>query len=81
MTGSAFQCWLILPLFNLGAFASGIRPGRWFGSRLLPLFSVVVPAVVALILPSWWLLGLPLTCLTVSVLVSNILWTAETRDY
>ena len=37
MTGPAFQVWLLMPLAYLGAFASGIRPARWFGSRLLPL--------------------------------------------
>ena len=35
MTGPAFQVWLLMPLAYLGAFASGIRPARWFGSRLL----------------------------------------------
>ena len=37
MTVPAFQIWLLMPLVYLGAFASGIRPARWFGSRLLPL--------------------------------------------
>ena len=37
MTGPAFRIWLLMPLVYLGAFASGIRPARWFGSRLLPL--------------------------------------------
>src|SRR5262249_45620920 len=37
MTGPTLRTWLILPLVYLGAFASGIRPARWIGSRLLPL--------------------------------------------
>ncbi len=81
MTGSAFQTWLILPLFYLGAFASGIRPARWFGSRLLPLFAVPLPAVLCYVVGPWWFFGLPLLCLTVAVLVSDILWIAGTRDY
>jgi len=47
MTGPAFRTWLTLPLVYLGSFASGIRPARWFGSRLLPLFSFAVPAILA----------------------------------
>ena len=42
MTESALRLWLILPLVYLGAFFSGLRPARWFGSRLLPLLSVAL---------------------------------------
>jgi ABC-type transport system involved in multi-copper enzyme maturation permease subunit len=81
MTGPAFRTWLILPLVYLGSFASGIRPARWFGSRLLPLFSVAVPAVLAYVVPSWWLIGLPILCLVDVWLVVDILWEHETRDF
>jgi ABC-type transport system involved in multi-copper enzyme maturation permease subunit len=81
MTGPAFRAWLLLPLVYLGAFASGLRPARWFGSRLLPLVSVAVPAVVSYALPNWWLAGLPLLVVVTAVLLSDILWIAETRDY
>jgi hypothetical protein len=81
MTASTFRNWLILPLFYLGAFASGIRPARWLGSRLLPLLAVILPAIILYAVPSWWLIGLPLLALIVAVLVSNILWEAETRDF
>lgn len=76
MTGEALLVWLLLPLVYLGAFASGIRPARWFGSRLLPLVSVVIPALFAYLVGSWWLIVL----LTAS-LVSVILWEMETRDF
>jgi hypothetical protein len=65
----------------LGAFASGIRPARWFGSRLLPLLAVGLPAVLAVAVPYWWLVGLPLLLLTAAVLVIEILGVAATRDY
>jgi ABC-type transport system involved in multi-copper enzyme maturation permease subunit len=81
MTGPAFRVWLILPLVYLGAFASGIRPARWFGSRLFPLFSVAVPAVLAYVVPSWWLIGFPILCLVDVWLVVDILWEHETRDF
>ncbi len=81
MTGPAFQIWLLLPLAYLGAFASGIRLARWFGSRLLPLVAVAVPALYLYILPHWWLIAFPLLLLITAVLVSDILWEAETRDF
>jgi ABC-type transport system involved in multi-copper enzyme maturation permease subunit len=81
MTGDAFRIWVILPLVYLGAFASGIRPARWFGSRLLPLAAVGIPAMFSYVMPHWWLLGLPLVCLVAAALVSVILWETETRDF
>jgi len=81
MTEGSFRIWLILPLVYLGAFASGIRQARWFGSRLLPLVSVLVPATFLTVLPHWWLIGLPLLCLMTTAFVSVIFWEAETRDF
>jgi hypothetical protein len=81
MTVPVFRAWLTLPLAYLGAFASGIRPARWFGSRLLPLLAVWPPALLAVAFPYWWLVGLPVLMLTAAVLVINILSVAATRDY
>jgi ABC-type transport system involved in multi-copper enzyme maturation permease subunit len=81
MTGPAFHLWLLLPIVYLGAFASGIRPARWFGSRLLPLISVTVPGIFIYFLMNWWLIGFPLLLFGVAMLVSDILWEAETRDF
>jgi hypothetical protein len=81
MTRPALRVWLVLPLFYLGAFASGIRPARWLGSRLLPLFSVSLPAILAYTVPYWWLIGLPLLVISCTWLVGEILCEAETRDY
>jgi ABC-type transport system involved in multi-copper enzyme maturation permease subunit len=81
MTETAFRVWLILPLFYLGAFASGIRDARWFGSRLLPLAAVVIPSILLYTLPFWWLLAFPLYLLSFTVLVSDAFLEAETRDY
>ena len=81
MTGTAFQIWILMPLAYLGAFASGIRPARWFGSRLLPLVAILVPAVFAFAVPPWWLIGFPVLLVAVSVILSDILLVAETRDF
>ncbi len=81
MTVPAFQVWLLMPLAYLGAFASGIRPARWYGSRLLPLVSVALPGSILVGLAQWWLIALPLLLLVAAVLVSDILWEVETRDF
>ena len=81
MTWPAFQVWLLMPLAYLGAFASGIRPARWYGSRLLPLFSVALAGSILTVVAEWWLFALPLLLLVAAVLVSDILWEAETRDF
>jgi ABC-type transport system involved in multi-copper enzyme maturation permease subunit len=81
MTGPAFRLWLILPLVYLGAFASGIRPARWFGSRLLPLLAVGPLAVLVYAVSQWWLMGLPILCLATAAFVSTIHWETETRDF
>jgi ABC-type transport system involved in multi-copper enzyme maturation permease subunit len=80
MTWPAFLVWLVMPLVYLGAFASGIRPARWFGSRLLPLFSVPVAGPIVVV-AHWWPIALPLLLLVAAVLVSDILWEVETRDF
>lgn len=81
MVGGAMRIWLLLPLVYLGAFASGIRPARWFGSRLLPLASAFLPVAIAFAVPHWWLIGIPILCFAAAVLVSTILWEGETRDF
>ncbi len=81
MTGPALHIWLVLPLAYLGAFASGIRPARWIGTRLLPLISAAIPGIYLFLLPHWWLLAFPLLLLGAAILVSDILWEAETRDF
>jgi ABC-type transport system involved in multi-copper enzyme maturation permease subunit len=81
MIGASIRIWLILPLVYLAAFASGIRAARWFGSRLLPLPSVAVPATLVYGVAYWWLIGLPLLCLMAAVLVLVILWEIESRDF
>jgi len=81
MTGPAFRTWLVAPVVYLGAFTSGIRPARWFGSRLLPLVAVAVPCIVACAVPFWWPVGLPVLLITAAVMLSDILRETATRDF
>jgi ABC-type transport system involved in multi-copper enzyme maturation permease subunit len=81
MTWQAFQLWLLMPIVYLGAFASGIRPARWFGSRLLPLLAVAFTGSLLATLAQWSLIAAPLLLLVEVGFVSDILWEAETRDF
>jgi hypothetical protein len=81
MTAPAVHMWLVMPLVYLGAFASGIRPARWFGSRLLPLIAVAPPAVILQLVPRWWLVAFPALLLAIAAMISNILLEARTRDF
>ena len=81
MTGPAFQLWLLMPLVYLGAFASGIRPARWYGSRLLPLLAVAFAGSLLASVAQWSLVAFPLLLVAAAVFVSDILWEAETRDF
>jgi ABC-type transport system involved in multi-copper enzyme maturation permease subunit len=81
MTWTAFLVWLHMPIAYLGAFASGIRPARWFGSRLLPLVSAALAGTTVAVVAHWWPIALPLLLLVAVVLVSDILWEVETRDF
>ena len=81
MTGPAWRLAFLTPLLYLGAFLSGLRPARWFGTRLLPLVAAVVFLVLLNVLPSWWSLSFPLAVLLYGLLVANVCFVARTRDY
>jgi ABC-type transport system involved in multi-copper enzyme maturation permease subunit len=80
MTTGAWRFTILMLLLYLGAFHSGLRPARWFGTRLLPLAGVVVLLVLLYQLP-WWLAGLPLTVVLGGVMAANVCFVARERDY
>jgi ABC-type transport system involved in multi-copper enzyme maturation permease subunit len=81
MSESAWQSVLEMPLLYLGAFLSGLRPARWYGTRLLPLFASAAILLLLERVPWWWSLGLPLTVLLYGLLAANICYVARVRDY
>lgn len=81
MTKDTWQLVLEIPLLYLGAFLSGLRPARWFGTRLLPLFSAVMIVLLVDMIPWWWPLGFPLVMLLCGLVVGNIRFVARVRDY
>jgi hypothetical protein len=79
MIGPALRLWLLMPVIYLGAFASGIRPARWVGSRLLPLLAAMIPAVW--VYKTSWLAGLPVLGLVSAAFISDILLETAARDF
>lgn len=81
MTLPAWQAWVSLTAVYLGAFLSAIRPGRWIGTRLLPLAAAGALAWRIQALPLWWVWGLGAVAVMNVVLTANILFVARNRDY
>ncbi len=81
MTGPAWQLVFLMPLLYLGAFLSGLRPARWFGTRLLPLAASVALLVLVYSLPWWWYLRFPLALVLYALLAATVCHVARLRDY
>jgi hypothetical protein len=83
MTVPAWAAMLEMALFYFAAFLSGLRPGRWFGSRLLPL-AAVVPLLINVFpepFRTGWVVHL-LAVMAVDVwMIAAIFYVSETRDY
>jgi hypothetical protein len=81
MTGPAWRLTFLLLLLYLGAFLSGLRPARWFGTRLLPLIGSLLALIFLFELPGWWPVGFPLALVLVGLLIANVCFVARVRDY
>ncbi len=85
MTLACWQAWFAMATVYLAAFLSGLRPGRWFGTRLAPLAGVglLVGLLVVLVqmAPGWWPFATVVILLIDAWLVGTILFVARTRDY
>jgi hypothetical protein len=75
------QCIVSGVLIYLGAFLTGLRPARWYGSRLLPLVGVTALWGVLLFMPNWWVYGILSLLLLCAILIAMIFHVAMTRDY
>jgi hypothetical protein len=83
MTGEAWMAWGVILLVYLAAFLTGIRPARWFGTRLLPLAAVTALVLLAVypFLLGGTLLGIAAIALVAAGLIELIQFTARTRDF
>jgi len=81
MTMDAWKAWGLITIIYLGTFLAGIRPARWFGTRLLPLAAGGLLTLL-LIYPMFWpLLGIAAFLLVASGLIGLIHFTARTHDF
>jgi hypothetical protein len=81
MTGWAWHVGARLPVLYLAAFLSGLRPARWYGSRLFPLLGGLLALIVLPTLPVGWLIVLLATLAIDAAVVLVILDVASTRDF
>ncbi len=81
MTQPAWRLALLMPLVYLGAFLSGLRPARWFGTRLLPVVATWTLMIFLDALPWSWLLSIALGAVLSGLLITNVCFVARTRDY
>ena len=80
MTGVWWKGWLTMTAIYLGGFLSGIRPGRWHGTRLLPLVVAVLLAAVLVVIPWLWAWCAVALVIVDAILVTTILHVARMRE-
>jgi hypothetical protein len=80
LTTNVWQLALLMPLLYLGAFLSGLRPARWFGTRLLPLVAALA-VLVFVANYAVWVVALPLGTAGYFLLVSGVCLVGRMRDY
>ena len=80
MTLPAVQALAVLPIAYLGAFATGVRPASWFGTKLGPLVIAVLVALGVAVLP-WWQLALPCGLLMAGLLLFTAFGDLASRDF
>lgn len=80
MTAPTWKVWISLVPLYLATFLTGIRPARWFGTRLAPLAAVVLLIILLQFVP-FWPVFLILVALLAAALTGNIFFVAKERDY
>jgi ABC-type transport system involved in multi-copper enzyme maturation permease subunit len=83
MTAETWGYAFLALLIYYGAFLSGLRPARWFGTRVLPCigFLVLYMAIPELFPRQLWLWGIAPTLLALAIFISVTFHVAETRDF
>jgi hypothetical protein len=80
MTVAAWRLWGCMSLVYLGAFLSGVRPARWFGTRLVPLVAASM-CVFLISLASWWWLWVSALAVCAALILASIFYYVRQRDY
>jgi len=80
MTVDAWRAWLALPVLYFAAFLSGMRPAKWYATRLVALV-VGVSITLVLAWQAWMSLAILGSVAASSLLVACTLYMAAARDY
>jgi hypothetical protein len=80
MTIPIWRQWVAMPLIYLGAFLSGIRPARWWGTRLVPLAAAMLLATIVVNMPWFWL-ALLVALVFSGPFLAAIFFYMQVRDY
>ncbi len=81
MTADSWRVLVSVLVMYLAAFLTGLRPGRWLGSRLLPIAAAGLLVVVIQSLPHWWILGVGALALLAAWLLACIEFVVRARDF
>jgi hypothetical protein len=81
MTANAWAAWGLIAIVYLSAFLTGIRPARWFGTRLLPLVAGGTLALMLCFTLAWPPVGVAVFLLMAAGLVGLINFSAQSRDF
>jgi hypothetical protein len=85
MMSNHWLVWYVLTPLYLGGFLTGLRPGRWVGTRLLPLAGIGIvvlgAAGAAIELVGSWLVALVAIAVLDFLLIITVFYVAETRDF
>jgi len=77
--------WFVLTSLYLGGFLTGLRPGRWVGTRLMPVAGTAIVVGAAVGVGVQLVGSCILTVITIGVLdfvlVIIVFYVAETRDF
>ena len=80
MTVPSWHAWFVLPVMYSAAFLCGVRPGRWFGSKLLPLAGASMLALLLLAQPWPWI-ALVGSVIATALYASVAIDVVRSRDY
>jgi hypothetical protein len=80
MTIDSWLMWLGMTAVYLGAFTAGIRPGRYFGSRLFPLVAALLP-IMACTLELPVAMRIAFVIFVDALGLATIAYVTQSRDY
>lgn len=80
MTGPSWQLVVCMVPLYLSAFLTGIRPARWFGTRLAPLVCAVAVLMFAVLALRWWIITV-VAAMLAALMLAGIFYYVRQRDY